>query len=221
MGMLGRVQRLGGLCPGRAAAGRRRLPSRHGGSMPRPTPRTCGGGRLGHGKRSGPRIACRSVPSPAPCPRTLACSGGRQACALLPNGDAEAGSEARASAWEELAQGEGRRALSGRCASAVAVLNHVPGDTAWTDEGLPEQGLGAMRPASGVKGGSLDGIEALCHNVCRAPVGLAQEGLQGRAAGAWHRFAGGPAAAPVTKQERVLVLQPVERLGGKSFSGCA
>ena len=59
----------------------------------------------------------------------LECSGGRKAFALLPKGDEEAGSEDRASAWEDLEQGEGRMALRGRCESVVEVLDRVPGDT--------------------------------------------------------------------------------------------
>ena len=79
-------------------------------------------------------------------------SGGRKAFALLPTGDEEAGSADRASAWEDLEQGEGRMALRVLCESVVDVLDRVQGDPELTDEGLHEPGRGAMMPASVVKG---------------------------------------------------------------------
>ena len=68
MGRPRRARLPGAPCPGRVAAGRRPAPSRHAGSMPRPTRHTCGAGTSDPGGASGPRPACRGVPSRAPSP---------------------------------------------------------------------------------------------------------------------------------------------------------
>src|SRR5712691_2373785 len=125
----------------------------------------------------------------------LACSGGRRAFTLFTAGDEAAGSEDRASAWKGLEQGKVGMALGALRAGVVAVLDRVQGDTELVDEGLHEQRMGsADARIRGPGGSSLDGVDALRNHVRRTHVGLAKEGLQGRAARALHCFAGGPAA---------------------------
>ena len=150
----------------------------------------------------------------------LECSGRRRAFALCAEGDEEAGSEDRASAWKGLEQGKVGMALGARRAGVVEVLDRGQGDTELVDEGVHEPHMGGDDARiSGQGDGSLDGVEALGKNLRRAHRVLAKEGLQGRAAGQLGRLQGGPAAENVTNNDRVLVLQPLERLRDRVFQG--
>ena len=122
----------------------------------------------------------------------LECSGGRRAFALCTEGDEEAGSEDRASAWKGLEQGKVGMALGARRAGVVEVLDRGQGDTELVDEGVHEPHMGGDDARiSGQGDGSLDGVEALGKNRRRAHRVRAQEGLQGRAAGQLAAFRGG------------------------------
>ena len=93
-------------------------------------------------------------------------SGGGIAFPLFAEGDEEAGSEDGASAWEGLEQGEVGMALGTLRDGMVEVLDRVSGDTELADEGLHEQRMGGDDALIGGQGGgSLDGVDALGHNV--------------------------------------------------------
>ena len=68
-------------------------------------------------------------------------------------GDEEAGSADRASAWEGLEQGEVGRRWALRRDGVVTVLDRVPGDPEWADEGLHEQRQGGDDARIGRPGG--------------------------------------------------------------------
>ena len=90
----------------------------------------------------------------------------------------------------------------------------------WRVRALHAERLGGAEARSGGQGGAaLLASRRWGKTVCRAHVGRAPDGRQGRAARAWHRFAGGPAAETVTKQSRVLVLKPWGRLRARVFEG--
>src|SRR5262245_38212193 len=95
----------------------------------------------------------------------------------------------------------------------VKVLDRLQGGPELADEGLHEQHIGGDDALIGGQGdGSLDGVDALCNNLCRAHMVLAKEGLQGRAAGQLGSLQGGPATEKVTKDNGVFVLKPLEHL---------
>ena len=146
--------------------------------------------------------------------------GGRIAFALFAEGDEEPGSEDRASAGEGLEQGEVGMTLGMLRDGVVKVLNRLQGGPELADEGLHEQHIGGDDTLIGSQGeGSLDGVDALCNNICRAHMVLAKEGLQGRAAGQLGSLQGWPAAEKVTKDAGVFVLKPVEHLREIVFQG--
>jgi len=150
----------------------------------------------------------------------LECGGGRRAVAWGAAGNAEPGSEEGASPWKARAQGAGGRARGTWREGVGAVLESTPGGTERTEEGRPEPPRGSEETRIGGPGdGGLDGVEALGHNVCRAPMGRAQAGLQERTAGAWHRLQGGPGAANVTKNARRFVLPPWPCMGERVLQG--
>jgi hypothetical protein len=94
------------------------------------------------------------------------CSGGGLAFPWFAEGDEEAGSEDGASAWKGLEHGAVGMALGARRDGLVEVLDGVPGDPAWADEGLHEERLGGDEALLGGQGGgSLDGVDALGHHV--------------------------------------------------------
>ena len=187
--------------------------------MQRPTPRRFGGDMSDIGSASGPRIPLAAAFCHRRAARALLeCSGGCRAFPLCAAGDEEARSADGASARQGLEQGEVGMVLGALRDGVIEVLDRVQGDTELAREGLHEQRMGGDDALIGGQGGgSCDGVEALGHHVCRAHVVLAQEGLQGRAARELHRFAGGPAAEKVTKQERVFVLKPLESLRERVF----
>jgi len=146
--------------------------------------------------------------------------GGRRAFALFAEGDEEPGSKDGASAGEGLEHGEVGMTLGMRRDGGVKILDRLQGGPELADEGVHEQHIGGDNARIGGQGdGSLDGVEALCNNICRAHMVLANEGLQGRAAGQLGSLQGWPAAENITKHDRVFVLQPLERLRERVFQG--
>jgi hypothetical protein len=67
--------------------------------------------------------------------------------------------------------------------------------------------------------GGLDGVEALCHHVCRAHLVVAKAACQRGPPGKWCRVEGGPATQNVTAKARICVLQPLQDLGARVRQG--
>ena len=152
MCMPGRVQRRGGLCPGRAAAGRRRLPRRHAGSMQRPTPQRWGARTSDTGGARAPRTSCHSVRSLAPSRPIFGVRRRRQRVRGVRRRQRAAGGRRRARSWESLDQGEIGMALRARRDGAVAISDGRHGGTALGDAGLPQARMGRDDPCIGGAG---------------------------------------------------------------------
>ena len=146
--------------------------------------------------------------------------GGRIAVAWFATGDEEPGSEDGASAREGREHGEVGMTRGMRRDGVVKVLGRLHGGPELADEGVNEQHMGGAEALIGGPGdGRLDGVEARRENIRRAHLGLANEGFQGRAAGTLGRLQGWPAAENVTKNDRVVVLKPLERMRAIVFQG--
>jgi len=108
----------------------------------------------------------------------------------------------------------------------VKGLDRLPGGPELADEGVNEPPMGGDEALiEGQGDGRLDGVEARRDHIRRAPMGLANAGLQGSAAGQWGSLQGWPAAENGTHNDRVCVLTPGSRLrdivvqGARATSG--
>jgi hypothetical protein len=91
----------------------------------------------------------------------------------------------------------------------VEVGEGLQGDAELGHQCLDQQGLGGDAALiGGERGGSRESVAALCADVFRAYVVVADKGLKGGAARAWGRFEGGPATQQVTANVRIFLLQP-------------
>ena len=148
----------------------------------------------------------------------LQCGGGGIACALFAKGNEEAGGEDRPSAGEGLEEGEGGMALGTLRDGGVEVGDGLQGDAELGNQGLDQQDMGGDDARIGAERcGRLESVAALCDDVCRAYVVVADKGLKGGAARALGRCEGGPATHKVTDNVRLFLLQPVEPLRERVF----
>jgi hypothetical protein len=127
-------------CP--AVADHRPVPSRQVVWMLPPMRRTFVASMSGLGDASGPKTACRSVRSWAPCQPPCAAPQQRHRGRVVRRKD-------RARAWEGVKARAGRRALGTWCAGVVARFERVPGRPAWGQERLAQERLGGDHPLSG------------------------------------------------------------------------
>lgn len=99
--------------------------------------------------------------------------------------------------------------LSARCAGVFTGLDRLRGDPELVDQGLDAPGVGGDHALIGGRGaGRLDGVEARGHHVRRAPLVVADEGIQRGAPGAWRGCEGRPAAQKGTAQGGLCGLAP-------------
>ena len=139
--------------------------------------------------------------------------GGGIAFPLFAEGDEQPGGEDGACPWKGLEQGEIGMVMSALRDGVIKGLDCLQGDPELVDKGLDEQGMRGDNTLIGGQGdGGFDGVDALCNNVRRAHVVVAEEGFQRGAPGELHRFEGRPAAQKVTEDVGVFVLEPLEHL---------
>ena len=148
----------------------------------------------------------------------LPCGGGGIAYALFAKDDEEAGGEDRPSAWEGLEEGEVGMALGTLREGGVEVGDGLQGDAELGNKCLDQQNMGGDDALiGGERCGRLESVAAVCDDVFRAYVVVAEKGLKGGAARALGRFEGGPATHKVTENVRIFILKPVEHLRERVF----
>ena len=149
----------------------------------------------------------------------LQCGGRGIASPLFAKGDEEAGGEDRASAWEGLEEGAVGMGLGPLRDGGVELGDGLQGDAELGDKGLDQQGMGGDNALIGGSGVALLMAWMRCPSVRRAHMVVAEEGLQGGAAGELRGCEGGPAAQKVTKDVGIFVLKPLQHVREIVFQG--
>src|SRR5262245_1386310 len=153
-------------------------------------------------------------------PRIFLQCGGGIAFPLCAEGDEQPGGADGACPGEGLAQGASGMVWRALRDGGIKGRDRLQGNAELGDKGLDEHGMrGDHALVDGQGGRGLDGVEALGHNVHRAPVVVAEEGFQRGAPCELRRFAGRPAAQKVAENGGVFVLEPVQHMGERVFQG--
>lgn len=93
----------------------------------------------------------------------------------------------------------------------VEVFDRVSGRAELADEGVDQEGMGGDEALiGGQRGGALDGLEARVDDVGVAPVMVAEEALQGSAAGELDGVEGRPLGEKVAEEGSACVVKPLQ-----------